>query len=163
MNVHQFYVSRLFRNLDESIGVFSTEGRVICHSIEDEKRTVKVYGETRIPAGKYRVTLRTEGSHHERYEKKYAWHKGMLWIRDVPNFKWILIHIGNDEDDSAGCILCGTDSHIAANNRYRLVNSTIAYKRLYPLMANPIDNGDEVYLNIRDEMNDDIYGWTPGK
>lgn len=155
------YLSRLFRNEHETIGILSTAGRVLCHTLEDEKRTKKVYGETRIPAGKYRITLRTEGLHHLRYKKKFPFHKGMLWIRDVPNFKWILIHIGNDEDDTAGCILTGKKSVIKVNNRFILEYSTDAYKRIYPIIANPISNGEGVYIHIRDELNDDIYDWRP--
>ena len=162
MNTQTFYVTRLFRNNDETIGIFSTEGRIICYSLEDEKRTVKVYGETRIPAGTYNVTLRYEGGHYKRYKEKFPnWHKGMLWIRDVPNFKWILIHIGNDEDDSAGCILCATDSHIGAGNRYKILFSTIAYKRLYKLMSKPLLEDDQVLLKVRDECSQDIYDWKP--
>ena len=161
MNTQTFYVTRLFRNSEETIGIFSTEGKIICHSLEDEKRTIKVFGETRIPAGTYNVTLRTEGGHHKRYKKMFSFHRGMLHIRDVPNFKWILIHIGNNEDDTAGCILPGIDAHIGTQNRYRILSSTIAYKRLYKLMSKPLLRGDQVLLNIRDECNEDIYGWKP--
>lgn len=159
---HKFYLSRLFRNEHETIGIISSAGRIICHSLEDEKRTIKVFSETRIPAGTYRITLRTEGSHHERYKLKFPeLHNGMLWVRDVPNFKWILIHIGNDDDDTAGCLLTGISSYIKKDNRYELIHSTSAYLRLYPLMAEPLSKGDEVLLIVRDEPTADIYDWKP--
>ena len=159
---HKFYLPRLFRNEHETIGIFSTAGRIICHSLEDEKRTVKVFGETRIPAGTYEVKLRTEGSHHKRYKKKYPkWHIGMLHLINVENFKWILIHIGNADDDTAGCLLTGFGSWIRSDNRYELIQSTNAYKRLYPLMANPLSKGETVLLEIRDETTADIYDWEP--
>ena len=157
---HTFYLSRLFRNEHETIGIFSTAGRVICHSLEDEKRTVKVFGETRIPSGIYRIKLRTTGGHHARYQNKYPFHKGMLHLQDVPNFKYILIHIGND-DDTAGCLLTGTGSVVDYENRYHLIHSTFAYQRLYPLMADPLSAGDQVLLDIRDETTADIYDWKP--
>jgi len=157
-----FYLSRLYRNPEETIGIISTEGRVICHSLEDEKRTVKVFGETRIPAARYRVTLRTVGGHHLRYSKRFPeMHKGMLWLRDVENFKWILIHIGNNDDDTAGCILTGLKSVIKKDNRYTLDQSTFAYLRLYPLMVAPILRQEVVFLDIRDEGTADLYDWKP--
>ena len=76
-----------------------TEGRkFLSYTLEDEYRKEKVAGETRIPAGTYKITLRTTGGFHGRYEKKYGqMHKGMLWVRDVPNFEYILIHTGNTD------------------------------------------------------------------
>ncbi len=159
--VHKFYLSRLFRNEHETIGILSTAGRIICHSLEDEKRTVKVFGKTRIPAGIYNIKLRTKGSHHQRYKKNYpSWNKGMLHIINVPDFKYILIHIGNDDEDTAGCILPATDSSIGQDNRYTLKQSTVAYMRLYPLMAEPLARGDIVLLEVRDEPTGDIYDWV---
>ena len=60
-----------------------TEGReFLCYTLEDEHRDEKVMGETRVPAGTYRITLRTTGGFHGRYLKKYgSFHKGMLCTR----------------------------------------------------------------------------------
>jgi hypothetical protein len=76
-------------------------------------RDVKVKGETRIPAGRYQVTLRTEGGFHSKYSEKYGeMHKGMLWVRDVPGFEYILIHTGNTDEHTAGCLLVGNTSDL---------------------------------------------------
>ena len=72
-----------------------TKGRkFLCFTLEDEFREVKISGETRIPAGTYNVTLRTEGGFNQRYDDKFGtdFNKGMLWVRDVPGFEYILIH-----------------------------------------------------------------------
>src|SRR6056300_888421 len=89
-----------------------TEGRkFLSYTLEDEYRKEKVAGETRIPAGTYKITLRTTGGFHGRYEKKYgAMHKGMLWVRDVPGFEYILIHTGNTDEHTSGCLLTGLTS-----------------------------------------------------
>ena len=86
-----------------------TEGvKFLAYTLEDEKRDEKVMSETRIPAGTYEVKLRTEGGHHNKYASRYgSMHKGMLWLQDVPNFKWILIHCGNTDEHTAGCLLVG--------------------------------------------------------
>ena len=85
-----------------------TDGKreFLCYTLEDEHRDVKKYGETRVPAGTYNITLRTVGGFHGRYLKKYGeMHKGMLWVREVPNFEYILIHTGNTDEHTAGCLL----------------------------------------------------------
>ena len=73
----------------------------LCYTLEDEARTVKQWGETRIPSGKYKLSLRSEGGFHTRYLAKFGaeFHKGMIYVNEVPNFEYILWHIGNDDDD----------------------------------------------------------------
>jgi hypothetical protein len=62
--------------------------RFLCYTLEDEARVLKVRGETRIPAGTYKIELRKEGGFHERYTKKYPGiHRGMLHITDVPGLR----------------------------------------------------------------------------
>ena len=89
-----------------------TEGRkFLCYTLEDEYREEKVMHETRIPDGTYKITLRKVGGFHGRYEKKYGdMHKGMLWVRDVPGFEYILIHTGNTDEHTSGCLLVGNSS-----------------------------------------------------
>ena len=76
--------------------------KFLCYTLEDERRALKVKGETRVPAGTYKIKLRKEGGFHSRYSKKYgSMHKGMLWLQDVPGFEWILIHTGNTDEHTA--------------------------------------------------------------
>ena len=76
--------------------------------------------ENRIPAGIYDVRLRKIGGFDGRYKKKFAgFHRGMLHIQDVPNFKYVLIHIGNTDKNTAGCLLVGAGAMMASANRVR--------------------------------------------
>jgi len=126
----------------------SKEGReFLCFTLEDEHRDEKVMGETRIPAGTYRITLRTVGGHHNRYKDKFPdMHKGMLWVRDVPNFEYILIHIGNTDEHTAGCLLVGN----SADMKGFIGKSTAAYKNIYPEVAQALLDGEEVWITYRD-------------
>ncbi len=109
---------------ESTLGLLYIDKKFACYTLEDEHRDVKVMGETRIPAGRYQVKLRTEGSHHLRYQQKFPdIHKGMLHVTNVPNFQWILIHIGNDDDDTAGCLLVGDTSVSNINQDGRINNS----------------------------------------
>ena len=124
----------------------------LCYTLEDERREEKVMAETRIPAGVYSIILRKEGGHHARYTKKYGnMHKGMLWLQDVPNFKWILIHTGNTDEHTAGCLIVGDsqENNLLMKNGF-IGKSTQAYKRIYPPIAEAIENGEEVTIEYID-------------
>ena len=123
-------------------------GEFECYGLEDKYREVKVKGETRIPKGKYKVGLRTVGGHHAKYSKKFpSFHKGMLHVLDVPNFDFILLHIGNGESDTEGCLLLGQDAN---NNKGYLTNSTGAYTSLYKKVIKAFDVGEEVTIEYID-------------
>ncbi len=154
------YLTRLFRNPEETVGIISSRGQIFGFTLEDEKRTKKVYAETRIPAGRYQLRLRKFGSHHQRYQKRFPhFHKGMLWLMDVPKFKDILIHIGNTHKDTAGCPLIGRQAKINYENRYSLIDSTKAYIDFYKFVLIYLELGEDVYIKIRDEELADIYNW----
>lgn len=131
--------------------VSGTERKFLCYTIEDQHQTRKVYGETCIPQGVYTLKLRHHGGFHDRYKTKFSdFHKGMVEICDVPNFKDVLIHIGNTDDDTAGCLLLGDISHNNQSMNDFIGRSTQAYKRVYPLIASALERGEDVkigYLN----------------
>ena len=119
----------------------------LCYTLEDEARTVKQWGETRIPAGTYKLTLRAEGGFHSRYLAKFGaeFHKGMIYVNEVPNFEYILWHIGNDDDDTAGCLLVGKTSQ----DNF-IGSSTTAYKEIYPPIRDAILSGEDVTVTYID-------------
>jgi hypothetical protein len=135
-----------------TLGLFLIEGKFACYTLEDAFHVVKIPGETRIPNGRYKVVLRR---HHTRYSQKFPeFHKGMLHIIDVPNYEYILIHIGNDDEDTEGCLLVGDKSMSNINASGRIESSTNAYKRIYPPIATAIERGEEVWINYSDLRND---------
>tara|TARA_R110002096_G_scaffold180765_1_gene358145 strand:- start:2335 stop:2760 length:426 start_codon:yes stop_codon:yes gene_type:complete len=112
----------------------------------------KVWGETCIPEGEYCIGLRTVGGHHAKYSKRFAdIHLGMLHVLDVPNFKYILIHCGNTDEDTAGCLLLGNSQ---VNNSIKtngfIGNSTEAYFNVYPYIAKVLDEGQDVTISYKD-------------
>ena len=128
-----------------SIENFPERIRHLCYTVEDEYRKVKVRKETRIPANRYELKLRTEGPLNERYKVRFNdIHEGMIWLQDVPNFKWIYIHCGNDDDDTDGCILVG--SYLRLN---RVLNSRSTYRVIYPRIVESIKAGP-TYLEVID-------------
>jgi len=126
--------------------------KFLCYTLEDEYRSEKVRGETRVPAGVYKLELRTEGGFHARYTKKYgSMHKGMLHVTKVPGFEWILIHTGNTDEHTAGCLLVGDSQENNALIKDGFIGkSTVAYKRIYPDIARAIqEEGVTIeYINV---------------
>lgn len=134
---------------DDTLGILHVDDVWQCYTLEDEARTVKVFGETRIPDGTYKIILRTVGGFHKRYTKRYPdMHKGMLWLQDVPNFEYILIHTGNRDDDTAGCILVGSSANDNTVDEGRIGGSRNAYKKMYPIVAKAILDGEDVDIKI---------------
>ena len=113
---------------------------------------MKVRGETRIPAGIYNIKLRTEGGFHQRYDKKYPGiHRGMLHVVDVPGFEYILIHTGNTDEHTAGCLIVGDSQENNLILRDGFVGKSVnAYKRIYPSIAKAIAEGEEVTIEYID-------------
>ena len=145
-------LQRSASNQNETVGILSIDGIPSCVTCEDEKRNVKLAKETRIWAGTYKLGLRTEGGHHEKYAKQFpAIHKGMLELQGVPQFQFILIHIGNTESDTDGCILVGEKIYIGESGKMSIENSTLAYQRVYKKIIDEISSGAEVWITIKDE------------
>lgn len=126
--------------------------KFLAYTLEDEYREEKEMHETRIPAGTYNITLRTVGGFHTRYTEKYGdMHKGMLWVRDVPGFEYILIHTGNTDEHTSGCLLLGDTQ---TNNQIKedgfIGSSVQAYKRVYPPIAKVLEEGGVVNITYTD-------------
>jgi len=155
-------VIRFSSHSDSTLGLLFdvTEGRkFLCFTIEDEARDTKVMGETRIPAGEYELKLRKEGGYHQRYVKKYgSMHKGMIHVQDVPGFTYILWHTGNTDEHTMGCLLLGDTSQQNITKEGFIGASNDAYKRVYPSIAEAIENGDKVtatYIDYDDGVKFD--------
>ena len=114
------------------------DGKWFCDTIEDVVRNLpkdcpytpkgrnckckeKVYGETAIPAGTYKVIL----SYSNRFKRI------LPELLNVPHFLGIRIHRGNTEQDSAGCIILGENKV-----KGKVINSTPYEIKLVKLLEN---------------------------
>ena len=135
---------RLNDSGEDTIGALYVDGKMKCFTLEDEGRTEKVYGETRIPAGIYRLRAREYGRFFVRNSAKWTWHRGMIELVDVPGFTDILIHRGNSDDDTAGCILVADQAIYNELNpgEMNILSSTSAYRRLYEDIIEAVEKGE---------------------
>jgi hypothetical protein len=98
MNLH---VKRIYKGATYTIGRLYIDNNYVCDTLEDEVREgPKVYSETAIPPGIYKVEWNFS-IHFNRY---------LPQIMNVSGFEGIRIHSGNDSNDTSGCILVGCNT-----------------------------------------------------
>lgn len=131
---------------ESTIGILFVDDKFQCFTLEDTYNEPKIYGKTRIPEGTYEITLRREGKMVQKYDSKYEDHDGMLWLRNVANFEYVYIHVGNSNDDTDGCILVGRN---CSTSGYQTISgSVLAYRALYPKVYEAIVAGHQVNIEI---------------
>lgn len=154
----KFILQRFSDNRDSTLGILfevysdNRGDRPVfrAYTLEDEFRSEKSPGETRIPAGTYTVDVqKLETPLTVKYRNKYPWFKNHLEIKNVPNFKGIYIHIGNVDGDSDGCILLGDNADNNIIGPGAISNSTAAFKRFYESVYPHLP----ITLTIRDEKD----------
>lgn len=119
---------------------------------EDPPQNVKVKGNTRIPAGRYRLVLEHSPKFSDAYGKRFgvADYK-MLTVADVPDFIGIRMHTGNSPKDTAGCILPNAHLMVNADSDDTFYISELAYKAVYHEVAPFIERGGEAWITVQDE------------
>jgi len=134
---------------------FPSRREFLAYTLEDEFREKKVSAETRIPEGKYEVGLRATGGFNSRYLNKFGadFHKGMLHVQDVPGFEYILIHTGNTDENTMGCLLVADTSQQNITKDGFIGASVDAYKRIYPDLAQWIIDGNKLTITYIDYDN----------
>ena len=125
------------------------DGIFECYTLEDQYQAVKVMHETCIPEGEYDIKFRKTGGFHAKYTERYKnAHYGMLHIQDVPNFTYILIHTGNSDEHTSGCLIVGeTQQDLDISKDGFIGSSTIAYKKMYSKVASQLLQGKKVTIN----------------
>lgn len=139
-----------------TIGALFVDGRYFCDTIEDRDRGLdasmplnkirraKVDGETAIPRGNYLIDMDTVSTRF----------KGRAWaipyggkpprIIAVPCFSGVLVHPGNDEGNTSGCVIVGEN-----RVRGKVVNSVSCFRRLMDEFLVPAhERGEEIRIEI---------------
>lgn len=142
-------VKRSTFTTNSTISEVLIDGVKKCYGLEDRVRKPgekKVYGLTAIPYGKYRLTFRTEGTMFNSYKKRFKdlrHERGTLWVRNVPDYAYILLHCGLTPTDTLGCLLVGAK---AGKDCLIAGTSEKAYRIIYPIIADTLERGEEVFI-----------------
>ena len=133
---------------DATNGLLFIDGIFECYTLEDQYQAVKVMHETCIPEGTYDIKFRKTGGFDSKYRERYKnAHYGMLHIQDVPNFTYILIHTGNTDEHTSGCLIVGeTQQDLEISKDGFIGSSTVAYKKMYAKVAGQLLQGKKVTI-----------------
>lgn len=115
-----------------TIGDLLIDGNFECYSLEDTVRKHKVTGKTAIPSGTYEIIV----SWSNRFKMETP------RLLRVPYYDGILIHPGNDYEDTEGCILVGQ-----VKLHDQIANSRLAYNSLFPKIQSAVRSG-KVFIEI---------------
>lgn len=118
-----------------SIGAVFHEGKFFGYSLEDPVRApgVKVPGKTAIAAGTYQLGIR--------FSPKFG--REVIWVMGVPDFEYILVHGGNDVDDTEGC-------QMWAKNRGKDTIQGSLEKEAFLIVKDAIARMEKCWLKIID-------------
>jgi len=128
-----------------TIGDLYVDGMFFSNTLEDVVRDLnmdgdlddsgeeKIYGETAIPFGRYRVLI----------TRSPKFKRELPEILDVHNFTSIRMHAGNSTDDTAGCILVGENKIKGHLVRSRYWETQLVERLKYFLLY-----GHDIWINI---------------
>ena len=132
---------------DATNGILLIDDVFEAYTLEDQYQEVKVMHETCIPEGTYDIKLRTVGGFHEKYKARYSNHKGMLHLQDVPGFTYILIHAGNTDEHTSGCLIVGeTQQDLDISKDGFIGHSGKAYTKLYDKVVKELSQDNDVTI-----------------
>lgn len=137
-------IERRYFSDNYTIGSLYINDIFFCDTLEDPNRDLnkngvfdngesKVYGNTCIPFGTYKVELK--------YSPKFK--RELPRLINVPSFEGILIHRGNYPKDTQGCILVGENKAKGA-----VLNSTKYEEKLVNILREAITSGEEITIEI---------------
>lgn len=148
-------LKRIAKKPTYTIGKIYVDGQYICDCIEDKDRglkqsmtleqinKLKVFGQTAIPTGEYKVTLNVISPKYS----KSTWYKQnangarVPRILNVKGFDGVLIHTGNTEANSCGCVIVGINDKVGMVSK-----SKETFKRLYQILQS---SKDDITLTIQ--------------
>lgn len=132
----EILIKRIAKKNTYTIGKMYLNGVYFADTLEDKDRgltqsmsleeikKIKIPGETAIPTGTYKVIVNMSPKFKRLLPR----------LLNVPGFDGILIHKGNSDKDSSGCVLLGENKVVG-----RVVNSTPYEKKLVQILKNEQD------------------------
>ena len=138
----EILVKRIAKKSKYTIGKMYIDGQYICDTLEDADRGLnqnmsleeiknkKVYGETAVPTGTYKVDMNTVSPKFKSrtWAKPYGGKLPRLVL--VPGYDGVLIHPGNKAEDTLGCILVGENKAVG-----QVLNAQVTFKKIMSILT----------------------------
>jgi hypothetical protein len=140
---------RVKRGNNSTLSILYVDGIQRGYVVEDKDRDLtsdmaldalmatKVHGQTAIPTGRYKVSLRESPS----FKRTYP------WLLNVPGFQYIYIHKGNWIKDTLGCVLVGL-SWGYENGEYCVRQSKDLYDPIFEEITAALARKEKVWYTI---------------
>ena len=138
LTLYRFHSDQLF-----TASILYLDGIYVCFVLEDAYHQQKIYGQTRIPAGEYKVILEYSPKMSPRYGHK------MVSPIGIPNYTGVRFHRGMTAEDTEGCLLVGLGLDIVDRKLFRCVEG---YEQFYAKVSDALERGEEGKLIIVDEQ-----------
>lgn len=140
-----YTISNLYINGEWFCNCLEDTDRGLDNSMsEDMIRTLKKPSITAIPRGTYEITLDVISPKYSKVQfYKDICNGKVPRLKNVKGFDGILIHAGNTDKDSSGCLLVGQNKV-----KGQVVNSKETFKQLYQLLQDGKSRGEKITIKI---------------
>lgn len=152
----ELLLDRRYKKETYTIGIMYVDGKYFSETIEDKDRGLdasmpvnkirrqKVYGQTAIPTGTYRIDMDTVSPKFRlrQWAKPYG---GIVpRLLAVPCYSGVLIHPFNTAEESLGCISVGRNKV-----KGKVLEATATYQRLMEDYLWPAKlRGEDIYITV---------------
>lgn len=143
----ELLLKRIAKKDTYTIGKLYVDGKYVADTLEDKDRglrqdmsleeikKIKVYGQTAIPTGTYKIDMNTVSPKFKNRSWAKPWEGKLPRLRDVPGYEGVLLHVGNQAQDSLGCVLVGQNKV-----KGQVINSTTTFSKLMSILLKDRDN-----------------------
>ena len=157
MSKMELVVDRKWKKQGYTISNLTIDGKWFCNVLEDtdrglddsmsitEIKKLKKPSITAIPRGTYEITLDVISPKYctNSFYKQVCNGK-VPRLLNVKGFEGILIHAGNTDKDSAGCLLVGVNKV-----KGQVINSRETFTKLYKALKEGKDRGEKIIIKIQ--------------
>lgn len=143
-------LKRIAKKDKYTIGHLYINNKYFCDTLEDPDRGLtstmnlteikakKIKGDTAVPTGTYKITLDIVSPKYSNFSKypyvKFCGGK-MPRLLNIPGYEGVLIHAGNTQKDTEGCLLVGANKVVG-----KVINSQVTWRNLYEILQKDKSN-----------------------
>lgn len=152
----ELIVERKYKKQSYTIGNLYIDGVFFSNTLEDADRglddsmsvdkilELKKPAITAIPRGTYEITLDVISPKYSKVQfYKDVCNGKVPRLKNVKGFDGVLIHAGNTDKDSSGCLLVGVNKI-----KGQVLNSRETFKALYKLLQDRKSKGEKIVIKI---------------
>ena len=157
MSKMELIVDRKWKKQSYTVSNLTIDGKWFCNVLEDADRgldssmsiakirELKKPSITAIPKGTYEITLDVISPKYctNSFYKQVCNGK-VPRLLNVKGFEGILIHAGNTDKDSAGCLLVGMNLE-----RGKVLKSQETFRKLYKMLSEAKSRGEYIQITIK--------------